>query len=129
MIWKLTIFAAVIGSIATTTNALPKLPSSLSSIVHHSHKQSSKPSFVSQKQIDNAVITDVVGDDLDEEDEETILLDDFDDGSELSEVVVSRGGAAKAKKGGAASSELLERLKVGTYFGVWYALNVIYNSK
>ena len=129
MMWKLTIFAVVIGSIATTTNALPKLPSSLSSIVHHSHKQSSKPSFVSQKQIDNAVITDVVGDDLDEEDEEKILLDDFDDGSELSEVVVSRGGAAKAKKGGAASSELLERLKVGTYFGVWYALNVIYNSK
>ena len=127
MMWKLTIFAVVIGSIATTTSALPKLPSSLSSI-SHSHKQSSKPSFVSQKQIDNAVITDVVGDDLDEEDEEKILLD-VDDGSELSEVVVSRGGAAKAKKGGAASSELLERLKVGTYFGVWYALNVIYNSK
>ena len=128
MMWKLTIFAAVIGSIATTTSALPKLPSSLSSIVH-SNKQSSKPSFVSQKQIDNAVITDVVGDDLDETDEEKILLDFDDDGSELSEVVVSRGGAAKAKKGGAASSELLERLKVGTYFGVWYALNVIYNSK
>ena len=68
MMWKLTIFAVVIGSIATTTSALPKLPSSLSSI-SHSHKQSSKPSFVSQKQIDNAVITDVVGDDLDETDD------------------------------------------------------------
>ena len=32
-------------------------------------------------------------------------------------------------RGGAASAALLERLKVGMYFAVWYALNIVYNSK
>lgn len=34
-----------------------------------------------------------------------------------------------SSRGGAASDSLVERLKIGMYFGVWYALNVIYNSK
>ena len=32
-------------------------------------------------------------------------------------------------RGGAASKAVLERLKIGVYFGLWYALNVVYNSK
>ena len=32
-------------------------------------------------------------------------------------------------RGGAASDSLTERLKIGFYFGLWYALNVVYNSK
>jgi hypothetical protein len=32
-------------------------------------------------------------------------------------------------RGGAASAALLERLKVGMYFAVWYALNIVYNGK
>jgi hypothetical protein len=32
-------------------------------------------------------------------------------------------------RGGAASAALLERLRIGMYFAVWYALNIVYNSK
>jgi hypothetical protein len=30
---------------------------------------------------------------------------------------------------GSSSTGLKQRLKIGFYFGLWYALNVIYNSK
>jgi hypothetical protein len=36
---------------------------------------------------------------------------------------------ARRVRGGAASAALLERLKVGMYFAVWFALNLVYNSK
>ena len=50
--------------------------------------------------------------------------------------LVRRGGgkaSAAAKKinkksGSSSNAALLQRLQVGMYFGVWYALNVIYNS-
>lgn len=32
-------------------------------------------------------------------------------------------------RGGAATTAVLERLKVGLYFALWYALNIVYNSK
>jgi hypothetical protein len=49
------------------------------------------------------------------------------------EVQLMRNPFAKhhplVRGGGPPSNALLERLKIGMYFGVWYALNVIYNSK
>ena len=39
--------------------------------------------------------------------------------------VVNRGGAAVAQP----SSSLLHTLKVTFYFALWYALNIVYNSK
>ena len=36
---------------------------------------------------------------------------------------------ARRIRGGAGSNALLKRLEIGAYFGTWYALNVIYNSK
>lgn len=35
---------------------------------------------------------------------------------------------ARRIRGGAVSSAILQRLEVGMYFGIWYALNAIYNS-
>jgi hypothetical protein len=50
--------------------------------------------------------------------------------SEAMSPAVSKTTQKKALvRGGAASRALLERLKIGFYFGLWYALNVIYNSK
>jgi hypothetical protein len=37
--------------------------------------------------------------------------------------------AARRIRGGALSSGLLDRLTIGSYFGTWYALNIVYNSK
>jgi hypothetical protein len=37
--------------------------------------------------------------------------------------------AVRRVRGGAASAALMERLTVGMYFAVWYALNIVYNSK
>jgi hypothetical protein len=36
---------------------------------------------------------------------------------------------ARRMRGGALSSGLLDRLTIGSYFAVWYALNIVYNSK
>ena len=36
---------------------------------------------------------------------------------------------ASAVRGGAEEDELMQRLKIGSYFGLWYALNVFYNSE
>jgi hypothetical protein len=40
-----------------------------------------------------------------------------------------RSLGARRIRGGAGSNALLKRLEIGAYFGAWYALNVIYNSK
>ena len=58
------------------------------------------------------------------------LLEDVDDDEEAIEVpstMVTRGGAASSNKDAVANS-LLQRLKIGFYFGLWYALNIVYNS-
>lgn len=36
---------------------------------------------------------------------------------------------ARRIRGGAGSNSLLHRLEVGLYFALWYALNIVYNSK
>jgi hypothetical protein len=36
---------------------------------------------------------------------------------------------ARRIRGGAGSNSLLQRLEVGVYFALWYALNVVYNSE
>jgi len=50
-------------------------------------------------------------------------VDDFSKANELAanagNVVISRGGGG--------SGDVMERLKIGAYFGLWYALNVVYN--
>lgn len=52
-----------------------------------------------------------------------------DDVESLS-VMNTRGGAKKAVEvPEVANTGMKERLKIGFYFGLWYALNVIYNSK
>lgn len=44
---------------------------------------------------------------------------------------VSRGGGATGKEMASESfsESILQTLKVGFYFGLWYALNIVYNSK
>jgi len=49
---------------------------------------------------------------------------------DLNDTKLYRGGAVKqVVQQDAAMAALLDRLKVGFYFGLWYALNIIYNSK
>jgi len=56
---------------------------------------------------------------------EPLLL--FDD-DKIDNAIGSRGGGATATTA-SAKDELIQRLRVGFYFALWYALNIVYNSK
>lgn len=44
-------------------------------------------------------------------------------------IVDPRGGAAAASDSESMVDSLVQRLKIGFYFALWYALNIVYNSK
>lgn len=50
-----------------------------------------------------------------------------DDKEEEETQLILRGGAASSESSSVGS--LVERLKIGFYFALWYALNIVYNSK
>ena len=62
-------------------------------------------------------------------DEDNDLDDDNDDDNEAWEDNHHDEHGPLLVRGGAVASSILQRLKVGFYFGLWYALNVFYNSK
>ena len=56
--------------------------------------------------------------------------DDVDESDEERASLLTRGGAAAAAAAeSGVGSLVLQRLKIGFYFGLWYALNIVYNSK
>ena len=67
---------------------------------------------------------DVTGDSSEDEEKNALHEHDSDEELELLPVAV-RGGATEST----ALADLMDRLKIGFYFALWYALNIVYNSK
>jgi hypothetical protein len=59
---------------------------------------------------------------------ENEAVDDDNDDNEQATLLV-RGGGAAAPSSESILASSMQRVKIGFYFGLWYALNVFYNSK
>ena len=140
--WRhLLLFVAVLGS---TASALPKQPStSLASLGGDDDDVITRMVYkLSPTTADGCIINELNDDQLlvsqrsgHGSSSRSLTLESASD-HELEHLMTAdalRGGAKAAVAPSSASSSsnsaLLQRLKVGVYFGVWYALNVIYNSK
>ena len=148
--WRFLLLVVVVVLCSTGTSALPKQPStSLASFGSSNEDDITRMIYkLSATTADGCMVNELNDDDLivsgghgHGSSSRSLALEDSASSSEhhhdelepLTDHTL-RGGAtspgAKNKASSANSnSALLQRLKVGVYFGVWYALNVIYNSK
>lgn len=107
-------FAVCLSVLSTSLTSIEAIQSSPSSVISTMHR---KQPFVhntrSFEETQSLVQSPVAQDDV-----------------ESLSVMNTRGGAKKAVEvPEVANTGMKERLKIGFYFGLWYALNVIYNSK
>jgi hypothetical protein len=96
-------------------NANKFIMNSISTGLHHHHKKVSETTGLPLSEAPALFEEPAI--DSEHEDAEALLL-----------VPDARGGAA-APVPESAMASVLENLKIGFYFALWYALNIVYNSK
>ena len=109
----------IITSVTAASNTRPFRPKTLTGCNSHSSSSRRSPMATSPARLALAVDDDAV-----DHDNDKLHEHDDDDEEEATHLFVARGGAATPPP-----SSLVQNLKIGFYFGLWYALNIVYNSK